>query len=128
MPDNTTFTRLFIRVVDINGTFPIQAQRGFASVDFSTARNPFFGFKYEVRAPKLNPTLLLIVSFETIDRATNQPCYAGHSYFPLFMDKVTELPITDSNAQQIILHKGFYQMPVYSQMPNLSAPITYEKL
>ena len=49
LPDNTTFTRLFVRVIDINGSYPIQGQRGFASVDYSTARSPFFGFKYEIR-------------------------------------------------------------------------------
>ena len=77
----------------------------FASVDFSTVRNPFFGFKFEVRGVKLSPTLILLVSFETIDRSNNLPCYAGHSYFPLFMDKVSELPITDPNLQVNDLYK-----------------------
>lgn len=72
-------------------------QRGFASLDFSTGRNPFFGFKYEVRGTRINPTLLLMVSFETIDRSNNKSCYAGHSYFPLFIDRSTRLPCTDPN-------------------------------
>jgi len=71
LPDNATFTRIFVRIIDINGNYPINAQRGFASIDYSTARSPFFGFKYEVRLPKMNPTLLLIVSFETIDKTNN---------------------------------------------------------
>jgi len=75
--------------------YPVPGQRGFASLDFSSGRNPFFGFKFEVRGPKLNPTTLLLVSFETIDRSTKKPCYAGHSYFPLFIDRTTQLPCTD---------------------------------
>lgn len=42
---------------------------------------------------------MLLVSFETIDKSNGQPCYAGHSYFPLFMDKGTTMPITDPNSR-----------------------------
>ena len=55
-----------------------------------------------MRADRLNPTLLLLVSFETVDRSTGKPCYAGHSYFPLFMDKTTERPILDPNNTVIL--------------------------
>ena len=99
LPDNTTFTKVFARVIEISGQYPVPGLRGFADVTISTARNQFYGFKFEVRGAKLNPTLLLIVSFETIDRSNSKACYAGHSYFPLFMDRVSELPITDPNAQ-----------------------------
>ena len=66
-------------------------------MEYSSARNPFFGFKYEVRGARISPTLLLLVSFETIDKSNGQSCYAGHSYFPLFMDKQSKLPVTDPN-------------------------------
>jgi len=58
-----------VRVIDISLNYPLPGQRGFASLEFSTARNPFFGFKYEVRLQKINPTLLLLVSFETLDKS-----------------------------------------------------------
>lgn len=103
LPDNTMFSKVFARVIDASGQYPIPGSRGFASVDFSTQRNAFFGFKYEVRADKMNPTLLLVVSFETIDRSSGKPCYSGHSYFPLFMDKTTERPILDANSQVKLL-------------------------
>lgn len=99
LPDNTTFTKVFARVIDINGSYPIPGLRGYAHMDMSTNRNPFFGFKYEVRGARLSPTLLLVVSFETMDRSNNKAVYAGHSYFPLFMDKNTEMPIRDPSSQ-----------------------------
>jgi hypothetical protein len=95
------FSRVFVRVVESNGNYPIAGSRGYASIDFSTARNPFYGFKYEIRGTK-DPSLLLMVTFETIDRSTGQPGYAGHSYFPLFMDRSTRLPVTDPSARVII--------------------------
>jgi hypothetical protein len=49
LPDNTLFTKVFVRVIDVAMNYPQPGQRGFASVEFSTARNPFFGFKYEIR-------------------------------------------------------------------------------
>lgn len=69
MPDNTTFSKVFVACVDINLSNPVPSQRGFASVEYSTGRNPFFGFKYEIRGTRINPTTMLIVSFETIDRS-----------------------------------------------------------
>lgn len=69
LPDNTMFTKCHVRVIDISLNYPLPGQRGFASLEFSTARNPFFGFKYEVRLQKINPTLLLLVSFETLDKS-----------------------------------------------------------
>jgi hypothetical protein len=92
------YCKVFARVVDAAGKYPIQGERGFASMDLSTQRHQFFGFKFEIRQEKTNPTLLLLVSFETYDKGNNRPCFAGHSYFPLFMDKTSELPITDPNS------------------------------
>jgi hypothetical protein len=63
------FSKVLVRVIDAGMTSPIPGQKGFASIDFSTSRNPFFGFKYEVRGARFNPTLLVFVSFETIDRS-----------------------------------------------------------
>ena len=86
---------MFVTCVDIGLNNVVSSQRGFASVEYSTGRNPFFGFKFEVRGAKINPTSLLVVSFETIDKSNKQPRFAGHSFFPLFMDKVSKLPITE---------------------------------
>ena len=68
-------------------------------MEFSTGRNPFFGFKYELRGVKLNPTMIVFVSFETIDRSNGEARFAGHSFFPLFMDKESKLPITEPMAR-----------------------------
>ena len=92
------YCKVFARVIDSSGKYPMPGSRGFASMDLSTQRHQFFGFKFEIRADKINPTLLLLVSFETWDKANNRACFAGHSYFPLFMDKKSELPITDANS------------------------------
>lgn len=63
------FSKVLVRCLDISLNSPFEPKRGFASVDFSTGRNPFFGFKYEIRQSHVNPTLLIYVSFETIDRS-----------------------------------------------------------
>ena len=120
LPDNTMYTKVFARVVDSNGKYPIQGQRGFASIDHSTQRNQFYGFKFEVRADKLNPTLLLLVSFETWDKGNGRPCFAGHSYFPLFMDKTNELPITDQNSSVRSLNSLIKLIELYSPQRILS--------
>lgn len=49
LPDNTMFSKILVLVVDSSLNSPMPGARGFASVDFSTARCPFFGFKYELR-------------------------------------------------------------------------------
>ena len=69
LPDNSMFSKVFVMAIDASLNQPVPAQRGFASIEFSTGRNPFFGFKFEVRQQRINPSLMLFVSFETVDRS-----------------------------------------------------------
>lgn len=43
--------------------------------------------------------MIVFVSFETIDRSNGEARFAGHSFFPLFMDKESKLPITEPMAR-----------------------------
>jgi hypothetical protein len=48
--------------------------------------------------------MLVFVSFETIDRSNKEPRFAGHSFFPLFMDKDSKLPVVDSYSRVILIY------------------------
>jgi len=114
LPDNSSMVRCYVRAVN-SKLQPIgKGEKGMAAIEYSSGRHPFFGFKHEFRLPKFDPSALVIISFETIDLSTNKPAVVGYSFFPLFLDKDTKLPITDSGSLSSILHQGAYQMPVYS--------------
>jgi hypothetical protein len=70
LPDNVTWTRVRIRVYnsDIVRDKNI-SERAVADIDKSTARNPFYGFKLEIRS-KIDPTSLVIMTLETWDRSS----------------------------------------------------------
>ena len=47
-----------IRVID-----PV---KGTADLELSSARNPFYGFRFELRAPKLDSTIVIEVTIEKL--------------------------------------------------------------
>jgi hypothetical protein len=100
--------RVFARAVNVKMQPVDSGSHGMASIDYSSGRHPFFGFKHEFRSHKFDPSTLVMISFETIDLATNKPCVVGYSFFPLFMDKDTKLPITDPGSLNSTLHAGSY--------------------
>jgi hypothetical protein len=76
------FTVDQIRVID-----PV---KGACDLDLSTARNPFFGFRYELRAPKLDPTIVIEATIETIDRADGLEKIVGYAYLPMFVNATSK--------------------------------------
>lgn len=108
LPDNSSMARCYVRAVNSKLQPVSKGGKGLASIEFSSGRHPFFGFKHEFRAAKFDPSSLVIISIESIDLATNKPCIVGYSFFPMFMDKDTKLPITDSTQISYILHQGAY--------------------
>jgi len=95
-------------------------------MEYSSARHSFYGFKHEFRQQRFDPTTLVILSFETIDLSDNLPKIAGYSFFPLFVDRSSQLPVTDPANQNWALHKGAFQMGVFCQRPQFVTPFTYE--
>lgn len=79
------FTVDSIRVLD-----PV---KGLCDLNMSTARMPFYGFRYELRAPKLDPTVIIEATVETIDRSDGLEKIIGYCYFPLFL--------TSQNSQNL---------------------------
>jgi len=57
-----------------------------ADLDVSRGRHPFFGFRQEIRAPKIDPTLTMLITVETIDRSDGLEKIVGYAYFPLFIN------------------------------------------
>ena len=47
----------------------INATKGLADLDVSKGRHPFYGFRHEIRAPKIDPTLTVVITIETVDRS-----------------------------------------------------------
>jgi hypothetical protein len=52
----------------------------------SKARHPFYGFRHEIRAPHIDPTLVIVITIESIDRSDGHEKIVGHAYFPLFLN------------------------------------------
>jgi hypothetical protein len=83
------FTVDQIRVID-----PV---KGLCDLNLSTSRNPFYGFRYELRAPKLDPTVIIEVAVETIDRSDGLEKIIGYAYFPIFLHSATFQQNIDRN-------------------------------
>ena len=86
----------------------IQKAIGTPDIDDSTTYMPYFGFRYEFRLPTYDPTTVVVITLETVDRANNTVCYVGHSYFPLFLDRKTRDPVTEPGVQGYFFNEGFY--------------------
>lgn len=106
----------------------IQRAEGVPDVNESTTYNPYFGFRYEFRLPRYDPTTIVAITIETIDKANLDVVYLGHAFFPLFLDKDSRKPTADPTAQNFILQEGNYQIPLYCQTPPLNPPFTFDIL
>lgn len=84
----------------------INATKGLADLDVSTGRHPFYGFRHEIRYPKIDPTLTIVISIETIDRSDGQEKIAGYAYFPLFINPQNNKPVSDRTSTNNILSTG----------------------
>ncbi len=56
---------------------------------------PYFGFRYEFRLPRYDPTTIVAVTIETVDKSSNEVAYLGYAFFPLFIDYKTKEPVFD---------------------------------
>lgn len=78
-----------------------------------------------------DPTSLLQLTFLTVDVTSLKPKVLGYSFFPIFIDTETKMPVlvTDSRTNKAkinrAVHKGGYQMPIYYEKPAASKEPTY---
>ena len=92
---------------------------------------PFFGLRQEIEAathPNIDPTMVAVFKIETFDRSNGEQRVIGYSFFPFFMDKNIKAPITKASEKKYVLQNGNYQLPVFSDHPNLDTPIKIEEL
>lgn len=79
----------------------------------------------------MKPTALLHLSFMTIDATSLKEKLIGFSVFPIFINSSSKIPVLPEDNIQIddvearSLHKGAYQMPIYSEYPPVQGSITY---
>jgi len=128
LPDNTTVTKCIIRAFNYDMVRLIQRSEGTPDVQESTTFIPYFGFRYEFRLPRYDPTTIVAITIETIDKSSLEIVYLGHVFFPLFLDKKTKKPTADPSAQDFILQEGNYQLPIYCQRPPQNPPFTFDIL
>ena len=81
----------------------IDPVKGLCDIDLSSARNPFYGFRYELRAGKLDPTIVIETTIETIDRADGLEKIVGYAYLPMFLNATSRKVNTDRNLTNVIV-------------------------
>ena len=69
-----------------------------------------------------------VFRIETFDRSNGEQRIVGYSFFPFFLDKNVKSPISNPNEKKYILQNGCYQLPIYSEHPDLTTPIKIENL
>jgi hypothetical protein len=75
----------------------------------------------------IDATTMIIFVLETWDRSSNKPTKIGFSNFNLFLNKTTLLPCTEKADSQFMLNDGMYQLPIFNEDPDISAPLTYTR-
>lgn len=79
-----------------------------------------YDYRIEIRpdnllkqADRLDPTLMIEIMIETIDRVDLRSKIVGYVYFPLFLATNLRNSPLDSNVQRYVLNSGCFQLPVY---------------
>ena len=108
LPENVTFSRVIMRAFTVDSIRVIDPVKGLCDIDLSSARNPFYGFRYELRAAKLDPTIVIETTIETIDRADGLEKIVGYAYLPLFLNATSRKVNTDRNLTNVIVQNGNY--------------------
>jgi hypothetical protein len=86
----------------------LNATKGMSDLDVSKGRHPFYGFRQEVRSPKIDPTLTMMITIETLDRVDGIEKIVGYAYFPLFLNGLTKQACSDRTLSNVILQSGSY--------------------
>jgi hypothetical protein len=99
LPDNTSMTKLTVRIVDSELKDIVPAESVLADMTLSSTRNQRFNYQNELRLKKAKPTALVYMKFEAVDISNNQARLVGYSYFPLFIDVNKGMPaVVDSTT------------------------------
>lgn len=75
----------------------IPPQAGMPDLD-SYTYSPVFNFRQELRAPHFDPTLMILISLETIDQTNKEVRIIGYSAINLFLSRATKKqPIVEND-------------------------------
>ena len=81
----------------------INATKGLADLNVSKGRHPFYGFRQEIRATSIDPTMNILITIESLDRSDGLDKIVGYGYFSLFINGFNKQPVTDRAATNVIL-------------------------
>ena len=124
LPDNTSIVKTIVKLVNNRGIEQIRSKEIWPKLEVSSYQKQVFNEKIEVRDVQTDPTTLLQLTFVTIDVTSMKPKVLGYSFFPIFIDTETLMPVIASDSRMNLkkikrtLHKGAYQMPIYYEKPN----------
>jgi hypothetical protein len=91
-----------VRVFNIDYQRLIGGVKGSCDAN-STSHHPFYNFRFEIRVPKLDPTAMVEITVETIDRSDGLSKVVGFAFFPLFLNQAKKVPNTEQGAVGVIL-------------------------
>ena len=74
----------------------IPPQAGLPDLE-SFSYSPIFSFRQELRAPHFDPTLMALISLETIDQMNKEVRIVGYSAINFFISRVTKKQPTMEN-------------------------------
>lgn len=92
LPENTSYPRITVHGYNKFGKAFLKATTVSPDLIASKTREPFFGFRSEIRGAKLDPTSLLIFTLDTFDLSCGEARLIGHAVMPLFIDPSNKVP------------------------------------
>jgi len=92
LPENCSFTRITVHGYSKSGKSFMEPVTTSPDLSVSKSREPFYGFRSEMRTTKIDPTSFLIFTLDTFDLSNAEHKIAGHAVFPLFLDANTKAP------------------------------------
>jgi hypothetical protein len=112
-PDNVTIVKLIAKVVDDKNTELYKPREIYPRLKDSTFMHQVYNVKLEVRSVEMSPTAMLHLQFMTVDATTLKEKVVGFSFFPLYINSQTRMPVQpeddlDLHSGERALHKGCY--------------------
>lgn len=69
---------------------------------------PLYNFRQELRAPHFNPTLMAIISVETLENQTKETRVVGYGAINFFINRKTKRQPTSDTDTNVVLMNGKY--------------------
>eukprot|EP00753_Platysulcus_tardus_P015436 PLAT5011.7.p1 GENE.PLAT5011.7~~PLAT5011.7.p1 ORF type:complete len:1252 (+),score=466.90 PLAT5011.7:421-3756(+) len=125
LPDNTTITLVVAQALKRDGSRVGSPCRSACNLSSSSMSPTFLlDCKFECEeGESLDPTTLLYLRIDTVDRSTRQPGKLGYALLNVFVEAATGLPPVDSGTSSFVLNGGAFQLPLHAGPPKLD-PLT----